>query len=129
MSAKPLRIPSDEEVDDYFAAQQEADRRKAVEGRPRPPRGCYWRGNVLWGAASVYGKRYAWTLSTDDPKLASERREARVKTLRDPSGAEDAKRRLRAGERLTKDQIAFVVTAIDFTLQRGARAPAGTSGK
>jgi len=94
----------------------------AIAPRPKPPVGCYWRGNKLWAAASVRGRRYAWALNTSDPEIAAERREARVKALRDPRGAEDAKRRIKTGERLTKDQIAFVVTAIDFALKRGVAA-------
>ena len=85
---------------------------------PKAPLGCYWRGNVLWAAAKVRGKRHAWTLRTSDPAIAAERREARLKGLRDPAGAEDAKRRLRAGQKLTTGQIAFVIAAIDLALAR-----------
>src|SRR5580704_6572310 len=72
---------------------------------PKAPLGCYWRGNVLWAAAKVRGKRHAWTLRTSDPAIAAERREARLKGLRDPAGAEDAKRRLRAGLKMGRPAI------------------------
>src|SRR3984957_10107784 len=89
-----------------------------IAPHPKAPLGCYWRGNVLWAAAKVRGKRHAWTLRTSDPAIAAERREARLKGLRDPAGAEDAKRRLRAGRKLTTGQIAFVIAAIDMALKR-----------
>ena len=86
--------------------------------RPKAPLGCYWRGDVLWAQARVRDKRFAWTLRTADPAIAVERREARLKGLRDPAGLEDAKRRLRAGQKLTAGQIAFVIAAIDQALAR-----------
>jgi hypothetical protein len=73
---------------------------------------------MLWAAAKVRGERLAWTLRTDDPVLAAERREARLQGLRDPIGAEDAKERLRAGRKLTAGQLAFVMAAIDLALTR-----------
>lgn len=88
---------------------------------PKSPTGCYWRGNVLWAQAQIRGQRYNWTLSTDDPKIAVERREARLKGLREPADIQDAKRRIRAGKRLTEDQIAFVTTAIDEALKPRGR--------
>jgi hypothetical protein len=36
--------------------------------------GCYWRGDVLWACAKVRGKRTRWSLETDDPKVAAQRR-------------------------------------------------------
>jgi hypothetical protein len=86
----------------------------------KAPFGCYWRGNVLWASAKIRGQRYAWTLRTDDPAIAVERRAARLKGLREPPEIEDAKRRIRAGERLTKAQVAFVLAAIDLALRRPA---------
>ena len=94
----------------------------APAAHPKAPLGCYWRGNVLWAAAKVRGTRHAWTLRTADPAIAAERRAARLKGLRDPAGAEDAKRRLRAGQKLTTGQIAFVIAAIDAALARGVGA-------
>jgi hypothetical protein len=86
--------------------------------RPKAPVGCYWRGNVLWAATKIKGKRFAWTLRTSDPAIATARRNARLKGLRDPASAEDAKSRLRAGRKLTSGQIAFVIAAIDLALAR-----------
>jgi hypothetical protein len=97
--------------------------------RPKAPLGCYWRGNVLWAAAKVRGKRFAWTLRTSDPAIAIERRDARLKGLRDPAQAEDAKRRIQAGDRLTAAQTAFVVAAIDLALKRNIRRGDGKGAR
>ena len=43
--------------------------------RNAPP-GCYWRNGVLWGRAKVKGIERRWSLHTDDPKVARERRKA-----------------------------------------------------
>jgi hypothetical protein len=96
---------------------------------PKAPLGCYWRGNVLWAAAKVKGRRHAWTLRTADPAIAIERREARLKGLRDPAGAEDAKERLRAGRKLTAGQIAFVLAAIDLAMASRLGAGVGADGQ
>lgn len=40
------------------------------------PSGCYWRNGVLWGRAKVKGIQRRWSLHTDDPKVARERRKA-----------------------------------------------------
>ena len=40
------------------------------------PAGCYWRNGVLWGRAKVKGVERRWSLHTDDPKIARERRKA-----------------------------------------------------
>lgn len=40
------------------------------------PSGCYWRNGVLWGRAKVKGIERRWSLHTDDPKVARERRKA-----------------------------------------------------
>ncbi len=40
------------------------------------PKGCYWRNGVLWGRAKVKGVERRWSLHTDDPKIARERRKA-----------------------------------------------------
>lgn len=45
-----------------------------MSGRPRAPKGCYWRGNTLWGRAHVKGREYRWSLDTDDAKIAKARR-------------------------------------------------------
>jgi integrase/recombinase XerD len=44
--------------------------------RPKAPPGCYWRSNTLWACAKVRGRRIRWSLQTDDPKIAKERRQA-----------------------------------------------------
>jgi hypothetical protein len=100
-----------------------------MTARPKPPLGCYWRGNVLWAQAKVRGKRTAWTLRTADPAIATERRAARVKGLREPAGVEDVKERLKAGRKLTAGQIAFVLAAIDLALPRGLGAGVGADGQ
>lgn len=40
------------------------------------PAGCYWRNGILWGRAKVKGVERRWSLHTDDPKVARERRKA-----------------------------------------------------
>jgi integrase/recombinase XerD len=45
------------------------------KGKSAPP-GCYWRNRVLWGRAKVKGVERRWSLHTDDPKIARERRKA-----------------------------------------------------
>lgn len=40
------------------------------------PAGCYWRNGILWGRAKVKGIERRWSLHTDDPKIARERRKA-----------------------------------------------------
>jgi integrase/recombinase XerD len=42
----------------------------------RAPPGCYWRNGVLWGRTKVKGIERRWSLHTDDPKVARERRKA-----------------------------------------------------
>lgn len=44
--------------------------------KPKAPAGCYWRGNTLWGEAQIKGRQCRWSLHTDNPKIARERREA-----------------------------------------------------
>jgi integrase/recombinase XerD len=46
-----------------------------VSKRPKAPKGCYWREGTLWGRIQAGGRDYRWTLRTDDPKVASKRRE------------------------------------------------------
>jgi excisionase family DNA binding protein len=91
--------------------------------RPKAPTGCYWRGPVLWGAVKVRGRKFAWSLHTADPETAALRREARARTLREPPDAEEAKRRILAGETLTPKQTDLVVTAIDLAMAHGLGAP------
>jgi integrase/recombinase XerD len=43
--------------------------------RPKAPKGCYWREGTLWGRSQTGGRDYRWSLRTDDPKVASQRRE------------------------------------------------------
>jgi integrase/recombinase XerD len=42
----------------------------------KAPAGCYWRDTVLWAQVKIKGRRIRWSLDTDDPKLARQRREA-----------------------------------------------------
>jgi integrase/recombinase XerD len=44
----------------------------------KAPKGCFWHKGSLWGAAMVNGVRVRWPLETDNPKIASQRREASV---------------------------------------------------
>lgn len=46
------------------------------KGKRKAPAGCYWRGATLWGYAKVNGRRFRWSLETDDPALAKARRNA-----------------------------------------------------
>jgi hypothetical protein len=94
--------------------------------RPKAPPGCYWRGPVLWGEVQVRGRRVRWSLATDEPKVAALRREARARTLRDPPDAEDAKRRILAGEPLTPKQTDLVLTAIDLAVEHGVTERLGS---
>jgi integrase/recombinase XerD len=43
---------------------------------PKAPPGCFWRGATLFGRARIKGHLYRWSLHTDNPKLAAERRRA-----------------------------------------------------
>lgn len=40
----------------------------------KAPKGCYWRDGTLWGRIQTGGQDFRWSLRTDDPKIASERR-------------------------------------------------------
>jgi integrase/recombinase XerD len=42
----------------------------------KAPKGCIWHKGNLWGAAMVNGVRVRWPLETDNPKIASQRRQA-----------------------------------------------------
>ncbi|MGJ4954589.1 tyrosine-type recombinase/integrase [Bradyrhizobium sp. HKCCYLRH2015] len=42
--------------------------------QPKAPKGCYWREDVLWGRIQTGGRDYRWSLRTDNPKVAAERR-------------------------------------------------------
>ena len=44
--------------------------------RPKAPAGCYWRGNTIWGRTQVGGREVRWSLQTDNPRLAAQRRRA-----------------------------------------------------
>lgn len=50
-------------------------------GRRRAPKGCYWRGPVLWGRAQVAGREYRWSLRTSDVAIAKRRRQAEGERL------------------------------------------------
>jgi integrase/recombinase XerD len=43
---------------------------------PKAPPGCYWRGDTIWGRTRIKGRLVGWSLHTDNPKLAAERRKA-----------------------------------------------------
>jgi integrase/recombinase XerD len=45
-----------------------------VSKQPKAPKGCYWREGTLWGRIQAGGRDYRWSLRTDDPKVARERR-------------------------------------------------------
>lgn len=42
--------------------------------QPQAPKGCYWRKGTLWGRIQTGGQDIRWSLRTDNPKIASERR-------------------------------------------------------
>ena len=44
--------------------------------RPKAPPGTFWRGATLHARTRVNGKLITWSLQTDNPKLAAQRREA-----------------------------------------------------
>jgi integrase/recombinase XerD len=47
-----------------------------VSKRPKAPKGCYWRDGVLYGRIQLPGGGdHRWSLQTDNPKVAGERRE------------------------------------------------------
>jgi integrase/recombinase XerD len=43
---------------------------------PKAPSGCFWRGDTLYGRTRIKGRLIVWSLHTDNPKLAAERRKA-----------------------------------------------------
>lgn len=44
--------------------------------QPKAPKGCYWRDGVLYGRIQLPdGKDHRWSLQTDNPKTARERRQ------------------------------------------------------
>jgi len=47
-----------------------------VPKKRNAPAGCYWRNGILWGRAKVKGIERRWSLHTDNPKIARERRKA-----------------------------------------------------
>jgi integrase/recombinase XerD len=47
-----------------------------VSKKRHSPTGCYWRNGTLWGRAKINGVERRWSLHTDDPKIARERRKA-----------------------------------------------------
>lgn len=42
--------------------------------RPKAPPGTFWRGDTLYGRTRIKGRLIKWSLETDNPKLAAERR-------------------------------------------------------
>jgi len=46
-----------------------------VSKQPKAPKGCYWREGTLWGRIQAGGRDYRWSLRTDDPKVARNRRQ------------------------------------------------------
>jgi integrase/recombinase XerD len=44
--------------------------------KPRAPAGCFWRGDTLWGRTRIKGRLVRWSLNTDNPAVAKERRKA-----------------------------------------------------
>ncbi len=42
----------------------------------KAPKGCFWRGNTLWGRIQANGTDVKWSLRTDDPALAKSRRQS-----------------------------------------------------
>jgi integrase/recombinase XerD len=47
-----------------------------MAGRPKAPRGCYWRGTTLYGRVTLGSEDIRWSLETDDPAVARQRRQA-----------------------------------------------------
>jgi integrase/recombinase XerD len=39
----------------------------------KAPKGCFWRGPILWGRVKIKGYKHQWSLQTNDPKLAKQR--------------------------------------------------------
>ena len=52
-----------------------------MTNRPKPPRGCFWRGHTLWGRARIAGRLVRWSLHTEDPEVAALRRQSRRNQL------------------------------------------------
>jgi integrase/recombinase XerD len=46
-----------------------------VAKQPKAPKGCYWREGTLWGRLQTGGRDHRWSLRTDDPKVARQRRQ------------------------------------------------------
>ncbi len=47
-----------------------------VGKHPKAPAGCFWRGDTLHGRTRIKGRLIVWSLHTDNPKIAAERRKA-----------------------------------------------------
>ncbi len=43
---------------------------------PKAPAGCFWRGDTIHGRTRIKGRLVTWSLHTDNPKIAAERRKA-----------------------------------------------------
>jgi integrase/recombinase XerD len=43
---------------------------------PKAPAGCFWRRHTLYGRTRIKGRLAVWSLRTDNPKIAAERRKA-----------------------------------------------------
>lgn len=44
--------------------------------RRKAPKGCFWRGNTLWGRIQADGGDIKWSLRTDNPETAKSRRQS-----------------------------------------------------
>lgn len=90
-----------------------------MSAKPKAPKGCFWKGGVLWGRVRLTGQpARKWSLNTADPETARVRRMADVGVL-DLVGL---KRRLAASPALTANELTFVLNAIDaqvIALRRG----------
>lgn len=52
------------------------------DGDKPAPRGCYWRGETLWGRATVAGVEHRWSLRTSVVETARQRRETEHRRLK-----------------------------------------------
>lgn len=44
--------------------------------RPKAPPGTFWRGDTLYGRTRIAGRLVKWSLETDNPRIAAQRRKA-----------------------------------------------------
>jgi hypothetical protein len=74
----------------------------------KAPPGCYWRGGVLWGRQRLLGKLRRWSLATDNPAIAADRRRAATLAF----DADALKRKLRRF-RLSAEERDYLFHLID----------------